>query len=88
MATKCECCKGSGKQNLSVHEVTSTGTTNSTCKISCIWCKGTGMMTESQIMERRDYINAWCKCPRESRRPKFDGHDTFCETCGLLLMAG
>jgi hypothetical protein len=57
--------------------------------MSCIWCEGTGNLTEIQIETKNHYDNAWCNCNNPSKQSDYYKHEHSygytCSNCGKIL---
>lgn len=101
---QCGMCKGSGKLVLECFEYAGRGLPAATnVEINCIWCKGTGHETETQVTKRLAWEAAWCSCgPAFSDRDnfsddgrcsvnpqcKFTKHHYHCGRCGKVSQEG
>jgi hypothetical protein len=60
--------------------------------MDCIWCEGTGMLTEHQYQSRQNYTEAWCNCGNPSGETSFyrhgHSHGYNCADCGKILQTG
>jgi hypothetical protein len=91
----CTVCKGTGKNKTTVTDV-GVGTTEQ-FEMDCIWCDGTGQMTQEQFEDHRFYTNMWCRCGNPSKDFTFydDGehqdihkHHYRCFDCSKVLQIG
>ena len=86
----CTCCKGSGIQKCTVHEFGS-GKQDETFEFDCIWCGGSGKMTQEQAEEHERAKNIWCKCKNRSGyyfKQRRGTVDTLCADCDKALVIG
>jgi len=93
--TPCKVCKGTGKQ-------TTTITTWGSDKVekfesNCVWCNGTGQMTEQQLGNYNYDKNMWCKCkdktdayyvPDGVCRCGIGKHHYHCNKCKKVTQVG
>jgi DnaJ-class molecular chaperone len=85
---KCVVCQGNGKQHLTAHEA---GKPDCHMDIKCVWCNGTGEMTQAQFEKKKRIDNAWCKCKEPGDPIFYDQggyHGYNCSICGKLLQTG
>lgn len=94
MKIRCTPCGGSGKILIEAKLYTSRGMEpQPPVEISCIWCNGTGKLTDEQQREIADYQAGWCTCGNPSKQVNSwrltDGsHGYDCADCGKLLQTG
>ena len=89
----CKVCKGTGKQHVRGRMLTPNGWVEEPpVDIDCIWCKGTGNMTEQQAQDLEDYRNAWCRCKNSSGSHPYrhanGAHGWKCNDCGKITQTG
>ena len=90
---KCIICNGIGKQSLTVVE----GETESTSMIDCIYCSGTGQLTEQELSDLKAEQDLWCSCGNPSdeatywedgENPDCDKHCWTCNDCEKIIQVG
>ena len=92
---KCLVCHGS---KINTCTITKFGTDEvKTMKMDCIWCDGTGEMTNEDKESYEYQLNMWCKCGNPSKGSEYydDGehheitkHHYRCKDCGKVLQIG
>lgn len=99
---KCGVCEGSKKQTLRGEEITTEGRKKIETAIDCVWCHGSGEMTEIQLEGLQQYKDLWCKCGNPSGEggqrgsyfvgdgdhPKLYKHHWRCADCDKVLQIG
>lgn len=72
--------------------VSDSGQIEDEVEINCIWCDGTGQMTEQQARELEQYRNAWCRCKNRSGQHPYrhtnGAHGWKCNDCGKITQTG
>jgi len=60
-------------------------------EMNCIWCNGTGEMTDEQVKAQKAYEDAWCKCEDSSGSSYYEqrhSHGWICDDCGKVTQTG
>ena len=94
MTKTCTVCEGRGKQTTTVTVHGEKG--ESSFEMDCLWCKGTGQMTEVQEAEHREFCEMWCECeepgdPRyydDGEHPAMHKHHWRCRECEGVTQIG
>lgn len=95
----CTCCEGSGKQNLQVTTIApGKEDVREGVSIPCIWCKGTGTMSDGQHALWQYYQTIWCECGEVpvsewdfyelNQHPKMNKEHARHTVCGKVLQIG
>ena len=95
MSQQCTVCKGKKTQTITatIVEWDKPPVQEDPIAIPCIWCEGTGVMTQEEIDGHQRFVDGWCKCEKDERQPKFmwnsrsARYDTVCLNCDGVLMA-
>ena len=87
---KCTC--DNGKITVSAQLVTSKGlVSQEPVVMNCIWCNGTGTMTDAEAKFRKEYMDAWCTCedsPDSIYYEQGRSHGWICSCCGKITQTG
>jgi hypothetical protein len=89
----CRVCKGGGKQHVQFTEVGSDRTAKKgVLDVDCIWCAGTGEMTDEQSESLIRFDEAWCKCKKSSGSTYYrhdnGAHGWQCNDCDKITQTG
>jgi len=73
----CTACQGGGVQHLTVRE---DGKPERVTDIPCVWCHGSGEVTQEVLEELKTYKTMWCQCGNPSGDFNFydDGQHSGC----------
>lgn len=96
MSQICEVCGGTGCQTVTTTIVAygEKPRRESPARITCIWCNGTGHMSQEEVQEVQNYRDAWCRCEPDERRESFiwnyhsARYDTVCKNCHKFIAVG
>lgn len=92
----CTGCHGTGKMTITGAEITAGGMkTLPPVQIDCVWCNGTGQLTNRQAKEQEDYTGLWCRCEGHVEteyvpdgQGQINTHHWVCTTCGKIVQIG
>jgi hypothetical protein len=87
-----ECTCDNGKITLTSQILTKDGLVPQEPVImNCLWCNGTGTMTDEEAKLRQSINDAWCKCEDSSGSSYYEegrSHGWTCNDCGKLTQVG
>jgi hypothetical protein len=93
----CICCKGKKTISVSIENWGHPGS-KETSDLPCVWCDGSGLMSDAAIENYHSEMAKWCRCGNPSRESTFydDGerpdvcnkHHYVCHDCGNITQIG
>jgi len=93
---KCPTCEGTGKQSITV-KMWGEKNPENPMQITCVVCKGTGVVGAAEIRQLKAEREMWCTCGNKSgevdfyddgQHPRIHKHHYRCRECGKVTQIG